>query len=84
MGVERPAGIEQLLRVVQRLLRSASNPLRLSRNTSRAVRERAAEAVARSGATGATRCVTIAIHHSSLPQRARRLLCHGTCTAWPQ
>jgi hypothetical protein len=81
MGVEGPSGIEQLLRVMQRLLRRASNPFRLPGNASCAMRERAAEAVARSGATGATRCVTVAIHHSSLPrgQDAR----HGACSAGP-
>jgi hypothetical protein len=38
------------------------------------MRERAAKAVARSGATGATRCVTVAIHHSSVPRGPRRPL----------
>jgi hypothetical protein len=38
------------------------------------MRERAAQAVARSGATGAPRCVTIAIHHSSVPRGPRRPL----------
>ena len=74
MGVEGPAGIEQLLRVMQRLLRRASNPLRLPGNASRAMRERAAKAVARSGAAGAPRCVTVAIHHSSVPRGPRRPL----------
>ncbi len=68
MGVEGPADIKQLLGVMQGLLRRASNPLRLPGNASRAMRERAAKAVARSGAPGTPRCVTIAIHHSSLPR----------------
>ena len=66
MGLERTAGVEQLLGLAQGLRRASYDALGLTRHTRRAVRQRPAKPVTRPGTARTSLGVAVTIHDTSL------------------
>ena len=72
MGLERTAGVEQLLGLAQGLRRASYDALGLTRHTRRAVRQRPAKPVTRPGIARTSLGVAVTIHDTSLRSRRTR------------